>query len=138
MPCRPGRESRASLHQPTTGATTNRLPVSVLRPKQCSRSLARGTPHCWLRACLLIGVDAPRSGYPDHAMPQPAPTIRGTDICEDDCKHCAAVTVQVIGGAGLIFSDEEGAKQGRACLQCIADGGTCCSLASLSRYLTHP
>lgn len=51
----------------------------------------------------------------------PAPTIRAADVVERDCPHCQAITAQV-------------GVENATCLQCIADGGTCCSLAAFSRW----
>lgn len=56
----------------------------------------------------------------------PAVTITNQSvILSAPCPHCDAATVQIKGGSGT----EHG-----ACLQCIADGGSCCSLLPLSRW----
>lgn len=69
----------------------------------------------------------------------PEPTIKISDIVAMRCDHCQADTVQVIGGAGL-SSVIEGAESppSRACLQCIADGGGCCTLKPLNRWPSEP
>lgn len=59
--------------------------------------------------------------------PNPIPTITSASITTATCQHCGAQTVQVMGGTGSTAG---------ACLQCIADGGTCCSLAPLNRWKT--
>lgn len=61
----------------------------------------------------------------------PEPTISLEEVVVRACPHCDASTVQVEGGSGIPADDDE--KPTRACLQCIADGGTCCSLAPLDR-----
>jgi hypothetical protein len=66
----------------------------------------------------------------------PDPTISAAQILEDFCPHCEARTVQVIGGTGLTNANPEGEPHARGCLQCIADGGTCCSIQSLNRHST--
>lgn len=65
----------------------------------------------------------------------PTPTIRLTDVVHQSCDHCQAPTVQIVGGTGLFDSS---ISRATACLQCIADGGTCCSLASLNRWKPTP
>lgn len=52
----------------------------------------------------------------------PPPTIAHTHICERFCEHCQTITTQV-------------GPEGNTCLQCIADGGTCCSLSTFNRWL---
>jgi hypothetical protein len=64
----------------------------------------------------------------------PEPTIKTEDVVLAVCEHCQAETVQVIGGSGLAHVDEGGVLD-LACLQCIADGGTCCSLSPLNRHV---
>lgn len=64
----------------------------------------------------------------------PGPTIGIDDVTIGDCGHCHSKTVQVMGGKGLIQT-EEGRTTELACLQCIADGGNCCSLSPLNRYV---
>lgn len=71
-------------------------------------------------------------------MEAPDPTIRAEQILEDHCPHCSTRTVQVIGGIGLTNTDPEGAMHGRACLQCVADGGTCCTIMNLNRWNPPP
>lgn len=61
---------------------------------------------------------------------QPEPTISEREIVTAECAHCNDTTVQVEGGHGL---ENDTGNGSRACLQCIADGGNCCSLAPLNR-----
>ena len=49
-------------------------------------------------------------------------TITKKDIVVRHCDHCGTKTVQV-------------GKEGNTCLQCIADGGGCCSIRSYNRWL---
>lgn len=51
----------------------------------------------------------------------PEPRIKAADVEDRYCDHCQAVTPQLRGEAN-------------ACLQCIADGGTCCSLSRFNRW----
>lgn len=51
----------------------------------------------------------------------PSPTITLDLFLVRTCPHCQADTVHV-GAAGW------------TCLQCIADGGTCCSLTAYNRW----
>jgi hypothetical protein len=51
----------------------------------------------------------------------PSPRVTAADIEDRHCEHCQARTPQVKGEADT-------------CLQCIADGGTCCSLDRLNRW----
>ena len=62
-------------------------------------------------------------------MDDPKPTVAFSAVQVLQCPHCEIPTVQVAGGSGI----GEGIGE-RACLQCIADGGTCCSLAPLNRW----
>lgn len=62
----------------------------------------------------------------------PEPTIVIEDCFTARCGHCQADTVQVVGGTGQ--STPTG-QETSACLQCIADGGNCCSLAPLNRHV---
>jgi len=68
----------------------------------------------------------------------PPPTIKIEKVAEADCPHCGAKTVQVAGGSGISHPTFPGVLTrgfvNAACLQCIADGGNCCSLAPLNRY----
>ena len=68
----------------------------------------------------------------------PGVTIYTTDAYKGDCPHCGTRTTLLRGGSGVPTPP---AKQissrptkTSACLQCIADGGNCCSLAPLSRW----
>lgn len=72
----------------------------------------------------------------------PAPTILPDQIIQAQCAHCGPTdtgTMQVVGGQGLPPIDGESTDPtqalNRACLQCIADGGNCCSLAPLNRHV---
>lgn len=47
------------------------------------------------------------------------------------CSHCMAMTVQVLDDTGR--APAESTARG-TCLQCIADGGTCCTLAAYNRW----
>ncbi len=58
-------------------------------------------------------------------MADPAPTLKVTRFKRLHCTHCNATTVQYDG------------DKGRQCMQCIADGGTCCSLRAYSRWPTR-
>ena len=48
-------------------------------------------------------------------------TITKKDIVIRFCDHCGAKTVQL-------------SKTGNTCLQCIADGGGCCSIKQYNRW----
>lgn len=48
-------------------------------------------------------------------------TISKKDLVARHCKHCGTKTIQL-------------GKDGNTCLQCIADGGGCCSIASYNRW----
>lgn len=61
---------------------------------------------------------------------QAEPTISEREIVTAECDHCRETTVQVLGGTGV----RNGGSSEAACLQCIADGGNCCSLAPLNRH----
>lgn len=50
-------------------------------------------------------------------------TIQKADIVARLCSHCGAKTMQI-------------GKSGNTCLQCIADGGGCCSLKAYDRWHT--
>lgn len=54
-------------------------------------------------------------------MLTPKPLIHSVDLEDRDCPHCQALTPQVKG-------------ESDTCLQCIADGGTCCSLGRFNRW----
>lgn len=49
-------------------------------------------------------------------------------VVQEHCPHCNADTVQVHKPGRMlgVFQD--------TCLQCIADGGTCCSIARFNRW----
>ena len=49
-------------------------------------------------------------------------TITQADIVARPCEHCGATTMQV-------------GNEGNTCLQCIADGGGCCSIAQYNRWV---
>jgi hypothetical protein len=53
----------------------------------------------------------------------PPVTIDQLHACDRWCPHCQAVTCQI-------------GPEGNTCLQCVADGGTCCSLSVFSRWKT--
>lgn len=55
----------------------------------------------------------------------PAITITKDSIVMRQCPHCQTETAQV-------------GTEGNTCLQCIADGGTCCSLAQYNRWVVPP
>jgi hypothetical protein len=57
-----------------------------------------------------------------NPQPTPSPTITLPMLQEADCPHCQARTVHVVDG------------EKRACLQCVADGGSCCSLKPWNRW----
>lgn len=57
-------------------------------------------------------------------------TISAEKLVTAHCEHCGTHTIQVQGGSGQAL----GTIAPTACLQCIADGGTCCSLAPLNRH----
>lgn len=59
----------------------------------------------------------------------PKPTLRKTWIVYFDCPHCKARTLQVRG-------PKEPPPGYWACLQCVADGGTCCTLRHYDRHKT--
>lgn len=48
--------------------------------------------------------------------------ITKKDLVVRRCEHCGANTVQL-------------GKSGNTCLQCIADGGGCCSIKDYNRWL---
>lgn len=48
-------------------------------------------------------------------------TITKKDVVIRQCEHCAAKTVQL-------------GKSGNTCLQCIADGGGCCTIKLYNRW----
>jgi hypothetical protein len=48
-------------------------------------------------------------------------TITKKDIVARQCDHCGTKTMQV-------------GKEGNTCLQCIADGGGCCSIKLYNRW----
>lgn len=100
-----------------------RLTSSELRSKISA-------PHSWEVLPASVPSIFPSMETP---TPDPKPTIEISMLVEDGCPHCGAKTVQVTGGAGIVVSADEGTSFGRACLQCIADGGECCSLRSLDR-----
>lgn len=52
-------------------------------------------------------------------------TIQKYDVVVRECVHCGEETVQV-------------GTEGFTCLQCIADGGTCCSLRPFDRHAPNP
>lgn len=58
----------------------------------------------------------------------PAPIITLDRVILGQCSHCDAQTVQVVGGSGVQLANGQA-----ACLQCLADGGGCCSLRPLDR-----
>ena len=68
----------------------------------------------------------------------PAPTVAYAAVAVAHCEHCEADTVQVRGGSGLRHPTFPGVLTrgfvDAACLQCIADGGSCCSLKPLNRW----
>jgi hypothetical protein len=74
-------------------------------------------------------------------MEIPKLTIRLSHVKRRWCPHCGDVTVQVGPKPELWPSGPDdvvagnGAYQQGTCLQCIADGGTCCSLARYNRWL---
>jgi hypothetical protein len=49
-------------------------------------------------------------------------TITKKDVVVRHCEHCNAKTVQL-------------GKEGNTCLQCIADGGGCCTIKVFNRWV---
>jgi hypothetical protein len=52
-------------------------------------------------------------------------TIELADVVMRACPHCGEDTAQV-------------GREGLHCLQCVADGGTCCSLRAFDRWAASP
>lgn len=48
-------------------------------------------------------------------------TITKRDIVARHCEHCGTKTIQI-------------GKDGNTCLQCIADGGGCCTIKMFNRW----
>jgi hypothetical protein len=60
-------------------------------------------------------------------MATPTPTIKKVQAQLRDCPHCQARTLHVVPR-----TTDPGKPA--VCLQCVADGGTCCSLAAYNRW----
>lgn len=65
----------------------------------------------------------------------PKPTLRKTWAVLAWCEHCAAKTLQIKSPVQPgPDPNRVGGGQFGTCLQCIADGGTCCTLRHLNRW----
>lgn len=58
-------------------------------------------------------------------QPNARKMVKVSHVRRAPCPHCGTVTVQVHRVVGVFEN---------ACLQCIADGGTCCSLRAYNRW----
>lgn len=65
-------------------------------------------------------------------------TITLDNLVEQSCPHCQTATVQVSKETAAVMvpvpTEGDQAFVNQHCLQCIADGGTCCNLKDFTRY----